>query len=241
MNCKFPPEIEDQKLLAYLDDEVDHETRLHLEQCPYCLERAKKLAHVHNRLTARLYRLACLSSLELGEYYLRMLPASQMLIVSQHLRECPHCAREVSALQSYLGELTPTEEAGMLDGIKVLVARWIGGNSENTSSMSPVPSALRGEGKGPITLEADGIVIILDIQATSEGRVAILGQVAADDQDRWTNSMVELHQADVPPMTAYLDDLGAFRFEEAHIGSTEIIITSPDGIIVQIPNFDLTI
>ncbi|MEP6894109.1 MAG: hypothetical protein ABI986_00750, partial [Chloroflexota bacterium] len=119
MNCKFPPEIEDQKLLAYLDDEVDHKTRLHLEQCSYCLDRAKELASVHNRLTARLYRLTCPSSLELGEYHLHMLPASQMLIVAQHLRECQHCSREVNELQSYMSELGPTGETGLLEGIKV--------------------------------------------------------------------------------------------------------------------------
>jgi len=239
MNCIFPPELEDKKLLAYLDGEVDQKTKLHLEQCQYCLERAKDLARVHNLLTVRLYRITCPSSLELGEYHLRMLPASQMLIVSQHLRECPHCTREVTALQSYLNELTPTGESGVLEGIKILVARWVGENPE--SSISPAPSALRGEAKGPLTFEADGIVIILDIQPTSEGRVSVLGQVAADDQDSWTNAVVEFRQASAPPITASLDDLGAFRIEEARTGSTEITITSPFGIIIQTPKFELAV
>src|SRR6185436_2613525 len=239
MNCKFPPELEDKKLLAFLDGEDDQETKFHLEQCQYCLERSKDLAHVHNLLTARLYRINCPSSLVLGEYQLHMLPASQMLIVSQHLRECPHCTREVEELQKYLSDLTPVGESGALEGIKTLVARWVGGNPE--SSLSPAPSALRGEAKGPLTFEADGVVIILDIQPTSEGRVSVLGQVAADDQDNWTGAVVELRQTDAPPILAALDDLGAFRFEQADLGSTEITITSSNGIIVQTPNFDIAV
>jgi hypothetical protein len=237
MNCIFPPELEDKKLLVYLDGEVDQGTKIHLEQCQYCFEKAKDLARVHNLLTAHLYRITCPTSLELGEYYLRMLSAPQMLVVAQHLHECPHCTHEVNALENYLNDLTPVGESGVLEGIKTLVARWVGGNPE--SSLSPEPSALRGEAKGPLTFEADGIVIILDIQPASEGRVSVLGQVAADDQDRWTGAIVELRQVDAPPIHASLDDLGAFRFEEAHLGSTEITITSTDGIIVQTPNFDI--
>ena len=239
MKCKFPPELEDKKLLAYLDGEVDQEAKFHLEQCQYCLEKAKDLARVHNLLTARLYRINCPSSLELGEYQLNMLSDSQKLIVWQHLRECPHCTREVDELQNYLGNLTPVGESGVLEGIKTLVARWVGGNP--AGSLSPAPSALRGEAKGPLTFEADGIVIILDIQPISAGRVSVLGQVAADDQDGWTDAVVELRQVDLPPINASLDDLGAFRFEEAHAGSAEITITSSYGIIVRTPNFDIAV
>lgn len=238
MNCTFPPELEDKKLLAYLDGVADQETKLHLERCQYCLEKAKDLARLHNRLTTRLYRSTCPPSVELGEYYLRLLPASQMLVVAKHLRECPHCARELEQLQSYLGdELTSTEATGLLDGIKVLVARLVGRSSEDRSGLP----ALRGEAKGPITLEADGVVITLDIQPTVTGRVSILGQVAADDQDQWTGATVGLRQTNATPVTTSLDDLGAFRFEEAHTGLTEIMITAPNGIIVQIPNFDIAV
>ena len=239
MECVSPPELHDRHLWSYVDGEADHETLLHLERCEYCSEKAKALAQLQVRVRSRLYRINCPSSLELGEYHLRMLPASKMLVVAQHVRECSHCAREVEQLQGYLSKLTPTGETGLLGGIKVLVARWVGGNPESISS---APSALRGEAKGPITFEADGMVIILDIQPTTEGRVSVLGQVAADDQDSWTNAVVEFRQVDTPTITtASLDDLGAFRFEEAHPGSTEITITSSNGIIVQTPNFDIAV
>jgi hypothetical protein len=238
MECVSPPELDDQRLWSYVDGEAEPETMLHLERCEYCGEKAKALAQLQGRVQSRLYRINCPSSLELGEYRLRMLPDSKKLVVAQHVRECTHCARELAQLEGYLSELAPTGETGLLEGLKVLVARWVGGNP---NGMSPAPSALRGEAKGPITFETDGIVIILDIQPTSKGLASVLGQVAADDQDGWTGAVVELRQADAPPLTAALDDLGAFRFEEVHPGSTEITITSLNGIIVQTPIFDIAV
>src|SRR5258706_10886523 len=102
MNCIFPPELEDYQLLAYLDGEADHITTLHLERCEYCRGKAHKLARFQDSLTSRLYRVTCPSTLELGEYYFKMLPASQMLVLAQHVRECSHCANEVAHLMELL-------------------------------------------------------------------------------------------------------------------------------------------
>ena len=101
--------------------------------------------------------------------------------------------------------------------------------------------ALRGERKGPIILEAEGVVITLDVEAGSDGQVSILGQVAADEQEQWTNASVELQQADIPLQTTSLDDLGAFRFEAVRPGATRIMITSTEGVVIQSPDIELTI
>src|SRR6185503_18641157 len=110
MNCISPPELEDYQLLAYLDGEANQGITSHLERCEYCHERANALARFQDRLKSRLYRVSCPSSLELGEYHLRLLPAPQMLLVAQHVRECPHCERELAQLQDFLSELMPTPE-----------------------------------------------------------------------------------------------------------------------------------
>ena len=240
-NCAFPPELDDKQLLIYLDGKADEATRSHLKGCAYCRGRAQALDRLQTHLTGQLYRLTCPSSIELGEYHLRMLPASQMLVIAQHVRECPHCQREVAELENFLAD--PVAENQLLGAAKVLIARLMGGQiapgkQRENGFTSAIPT-LRGEIRGPLTFEADGMVITLDIQQTNEGTINILGQVAADDQDQWTASKVELQQADSPPLTAALDDLGAFRFEELRLGSTQITITSPSGIIVQIPNFDI--
>ena len=102
-------------------------------------------------------------------------------------------------------------------------------------------AALRGEGKGPITFEADGILIVLDVQPAAEGLVRILGQVAADDQDRWTGASVELRQVGMLQMAATVDDLGAFRFEGVLPGSTEFLITPLSGDAVLVPNVEIVV
>ena len=178
--------------------------------------------------------------MELGEYYLqkyqlRILPSPQILVIAQHVRECPHCEAEVAQLETFLKDLTADVKSAPLTPIRVLIARLVGGNEP---ALGP---ALRGESKGPLIFEADGVVITLDIQPASEGQVSILGQVAADEQDQWTNASVELQQADKPPMTTSLDDLGAFRFEAVRPGATQIMITSTEGVVIQSPDIDIAV
>jgi hypothetical protein len=79
------------------------------------------------------------------------------------------------------------------------------------------------------------------VEPGAGGQVSILGQVAADDQDQWTNASVELQQADIPAQTTSLDDLGAFRFEAVRPGTTRIMITATEGVVIQSPDIDITV
>jgi anti-sigma factor RsiW len=238
-NCVFPPELDDKQLLLYLDGEVDDETASHLKRCAHCRGKAETLDRLQKRMTTRLYRLTCPPSIELGEYHLRMLPASQMLVVAQHLRECPHCTQEVAQLDGFLSDLAPIREDSLLGKAKVLIAQLVGGQGEFGSA--PVVPALRGEAKGPMAFEADGIVITLDVQSIPKGQVSMQGQVAADEQDQWTGAVVQMLRDDMLELTAVLDDLGAFGFEEVRPGPIQLKITSTNGIEVQIPNIDITL
>jgi len=240
MNCISPPELEDSQLLAYLDGETDQQTKSHLEHCEYCREKAKALGRLQDHLSSRLYRITCPSSLELGEYHLHMLESSQMLLVAQHLRECPHCTREITQLKEFLSDLKLTSEENLLGKVKVLIAHLIAGQLGESSS-TPDFAALRGEAKGPLVFEADGIVITLDVQSSLNGKISMLGQVATDDQDDWTGAIVKLLQIDMPELTSVLDGLGAFAFEGIRLGSTQLKIISPNGVEVQIPNTDITV
>jgi len=233
MNCISPPELSDRQLLEFLDGEAEPETTHHLGICQYCRNKADALAQLQNGLTTRLYRITCPSPLELGEYHLRILPSPQMLVIAQHVRECPHCEAEVAQLENFLKDLTADVKPGLPEIVRVLVARLVDG-------AAPMP-ALRGERKGPIILEAEGVVITLDVEPGSDGQVSILGQVAADEQDQWTNALIELQQADRQPVTTSLDDLGAFRFEAIRPGATQIMITSTEGVVIQSPDIDITV
>lgn len=244
--CISPPELEDKQLFAYLDDHnSDQETALHLKRCSHCRKRVEALDRLHKSLSSRLYRSTCPSSLTLGEYHLRMLPASQMLVVAQHVRECPHCARETAELKDFLSEFAQAQKDLHPGKGKTIIARLIGGQTEPGShgehSLAPAFATLRGEGQGPIVLGADGIVILLGFAPATSGQVSIIGQVAADNQEYWTGAAVELQQTEMTPLIASVDDLGAFTFEALPASPIQITITSLDGTSVQTPNIQIDV
>lgn len=191
-----------------------------------------------DRLTARLYRINCPSPLELGEYHLNLLSAAKKLVVAQHLRICPLCTREVAQLQGFLSNLGPAREPGLLNQAKLMIARLVG--PQGQGALVPAVIALRGETQGPITLEADGIVIILDLQRAPDDTITVLGQLGADNQDEWTGARVELRQAGQLRSSAALDDLGAFRFGDITPGSKEVQVIAPNESVVVIAEFEVS-
>lgn len=236
MTCISPPELDDEQLLAHLDGEADEQIEDHLAQCEHCRVRAEALNQAQKALTARLYRVDCPSPEELGEYQLGMLAAEQRTSMARHLMTCPHCRLEVEQIKIYLSELAPAARTSPLEQVRVLVAKLIGqgeaGERADAPGFAPAYAALRGGGEGPITLEADGVLIVLDLEAGREGSVTIQGQVAADDQARWTGAQVEAHQEGEVRMTTTVDDLGAFRLEALPPGPTELHFIPGSGAMV---------
>jgi hypothetical protein len=232
MKCITSPALDDTQIISYVEGEADNDIVAHIKQCPYCAERSRQFNLLQQRMKARLYRSTCPSSMELGEYHLGLLPAPQKLVIAEHVRGCPHCRREIAELAEFLVE--PDVQSDLFITARVLFARLL------DSGATPAFGALRGESKGPLMFEADGVVITLDVQPGSNSHVSILGQLAADDQDEWTGAKVELRQADLPPLTTSLDDLGAFRFEAVRPMATKFIITSNLNVVIETPEIDLT-
>ena len=127
----------------------------------------------------------------------------------------------------------PALRPTVLETVKVLIARLVGGEA-------PMGSALRGEARTLPIFEADGTVISLNAQPGFNGETSILGQVAADDQDRWTGAAVELKQPYLATLYATIDDLGAFTFDIIDPGPMQMRITSSDGIVIQTENTSIT-
>jgi hypothetical protein len=169
--------------------------------------------------------------MELGDYYLGLLPDPQELVVAAHLRECLLCKREVAVLENFLGSLAP--ETSLLGAAKVLIARLISGQKDLAGS-------LRGAVEGFPTYQANGYVILLNIQPANEDRFNILGQIAADDpedQDQWTGALVELQKDGQLQSSTEVDEDGAFRYEGVPASPRELRIWSKFGPVVIVPDF----
>ena len=99
--------------------------------------------------------------------------------------------------------------------------------------------ALRGEVREPVVAEAEGVMLILDVQPANQGRVTVLGQVAAEVQDQWTSALVQLRQSGDLQSMATVSDLGTFHCRSVLPGSTEIRITPLVGRTIVVPEVDI--
>jgi hypothetical protein len=230
MKCISSPALDNVEIAMYIDGEADEAVIAHIQQCPFCSERARQWTLLQNRLRKQSYRVNCPTPMELGDYHLGLLPAAEALQVSAHLRECLLCKQEVAILEDFLTDLAP--EISLLGAVRVLIARLISGQGNLTPA-----AALRGVGKEPLTYQANGILIVLDIQPTKEGKASIFGQIASDDQDEWTGARVELRKDDQFQASTEVDDLGTFQYTDVIHGGQELRIWPQAGPVVIIPNF----
>ena len=171
MTCVSPPELADRDLLAYIDGEAEDRVLAHLEGCPHCRERARRLARLQDRLTARLYRFDCPSPGELGEYHLGTLSGDQAAALAQHLDGCPRCAGEVAQLGGFLDDMAPDLELGSLERarerVRVLIAHLVSGGLGSSflaqPALAPAYAGLRGEEGEPFIYEADQVQVVIEV------------------------------------------------------------------------------
>lgn len=244
MECITSPALDDTEIISYVEGEADDTVIKHINDCLFCSERANRWTSLQNRLRKKLYRVECPTPMVLGEYNLGLLPAPETLLVAQHVRECPLCRREVSTLQDFLVEPYPL--VNLLRTTKILIARLMSGHNgsrvQGNPNFTKIEPVLRGEAKGPLTFQAESVVIVLDIQPISGGAVNILGQVAADntnEQDQWTGALIEIRQNNDLEFSTIVDDLGTFQSESIMPGVKELRIISRDNSFVIVANFEV--
>ncbi len=233
MSCISPPQPADIDLLAYLDGESDDWVATHLEGCPHCRERARRLGHLQDHLTARLYRYNCPSTAELGEYHLGLLPQDQGAALAYHLTECPRCAYEVSQLEDYLADPALTLEQPSLleqatERVRVLVARLVNGGMNVDLLGQPALAGVRGDEREPLIYEADGVQVVIEIHQDPDQseRRSILGLViGVDNPDQLE---VHLWQSDQPVATVQVEDIGNFVISNLTPGRYELIVSGPE-------------
>jgi hypothetical protein len=234
MVCVSPPEPDDTSLWAYLDGEADLAVRAHMQQCPHCRQRAARLAAYEGRLAAGLYRAACPTPHELGEYHLGLLPAAQATTVAQHLGGCPHCTREVARLEAYL-EPAPAIEPARAPGplaqvreqVRVVVAQLLG------AGQAPALAGVRGEDQASSHYQTDGVEVVIGVQPDAEQpeHSAIMGLVIGLES---TEVVAHLWQNERPIATASVDELDSFVLPNIAPGTYELILAGPKlEIVIQ--------
>jgi len=236
------PELGDAQLLAYLDGEAETEVVEHVEQCVQCSERARQLARLQGRLTARFYRLVCPSSTDLGEYHLGLLAQEQAGAVGRHLAECPHCTREVAQLRSYLDALAPDVEFNPLERARILVAELVRGIQDLGSSPAFAPSpafaGLRGDEEGgPLVYQAEEYQVAVEIErdAQRQDRFNLLVLVSGGDA---SGLEAQLWQEDLLVAAAAVDELGNSYISDLAPGSYELLLSGPE-VEVRIPELQI--
>lgn len=243
MNCIFPPELNEAQILAYLNGATDKQVIHHLERCPYCREKMEALDTLGKQLAGRFYRVTCPAPLDLGEYLLGMMSDARAQEIAKHIVECPHCAVEFKELRDASRQEFPSrEEKPIGDTLKGLwhnLADVLTGRLVTGPTLGMV--GVRGSGRRPLIIEVEDFHIVLDVQMAAEGRVTIGGQIASQDLDMWTGAHVELWQAG-DNRRATIDDLGTFQFEGALVpGPAELLIISPKGKAITVPNMELVV
>jgi hypothetical protein len=94
--CAAP--IDDLRLIAALDGNVEPALLDHLRSCLYCSTRARSFARLERTLRDRLFRALCPSTTDLLAFQQRALGPERYVVIAEHLRECPHCTHELALL-----------------------------------------------------------------------------------------------------------------------------------------------
>jgi anti-sigma factor RsiW len=84
--------------MAYVDGVAGEAVVRHIRRCPACAHRVQALAGIGAALASNLYRHTCSEPDHLIAYHQGELEGNEKLVVAQHLRQCPHCARELAGL-----------------------------------------------------------------------------------------------------------------------------------------------
>jgi len=197
------------------------------------------MTDLENRLSAALYRVTCPDSAELGEYRLGITPNARAAFIDRHLRECPHCNREMVQLDSFMAQVKSDLDYSTAERIKIWIARRVPDSKAGLGSPAPAFSLRGGVGDdgddeaGPdrsLVFEAGDAQLMIEIQDDpgDGGRKILIGLVIGIDLvDLEAHLWLDGRRV----ATAEIDDLGNFAIANLEAGRYELIVSGPDGEI----------
>lgn len=248
MSCVLPPQLTDAALLSYLDGEADPQVVQHLDRCAFCRQRVAELRNYVNYLGARLFRATCPSSLELGEYHMGLLPASEAGHVRAHVDECPHCTADLAVIADYMAQPDPVPALDILGPVieraQVLIARLVSGGRALGALGSPSPAfapalaGVRGAEAGSLIFEAEEIQIIIEAQADTKParQVSLFGLIQGPDD--FGGAPVRVWRDGELIATEEVDEVGNFVIAGLEPGQYALTI-GDTPLEVQIPQLDV--
>src|SRR5258708_4542984 len=210
MLCAFSNPLSEDDIDATLDGVASDSVREHLAKCPFCAQQVAEARKVEQMLMERLYRWRCPPSKSLGDYHVGLVNADEGEGIAEHVRGCAACQAELDELRAFLDVETVQPVKATLASLKPEPQRMRLGEIIARLLPQQLSPAIRGADSGPQMAEADGLTIFIELQVGERG-LALLGQLAAQEPEVWTSSLVELRQAGVLQATTELDDLGSFR------------------------------
>jgi hypothetical protein len=224
MICTTPPELNESQMIAFVDGDAATNVREHLAQCPFCMDRAQDLARLSAGLRARLYRLDCPTTEDLGDLRLSAIATEQRAALESHLEHCPHCRHELAQLDNYLDSLSAELEPGIADRVRVLIARLVRGGGGPILGLAPV--GVRGDGDDSLIYEAGKTQLAIEIlpSAGSPGRSDLLGLVSGGDM---TSMTILLLRAGQVIAAADVDSAGNFVLSDLDAGAYELTLRGP--------------
>lgn len=237
MKCSYPPPLTDDQISDALDDLADRDVRDHLAGCAACAARLAQAQQAERTLRAGLNRWDCPPAHLLGDYHLQRVSRDDARAITRHLAECARCTEELDELRLYLpaGQVTRAPVAMPARAALGSLGKLFGQILPRTPA-----HALRGAGPEPIVAEADGTTIILDVQPAPDARLALQGQVVAEDLAAWAGALVELRQSGALLATGVVSDLGGFSCGPLPAGLSELRITPQRGRMLILADLQLS-
>ena len=237
MKCISPGAIAPEAYIAYIDGEAAPDVARHIAECPACAAAAAEYATAQRRLHGRLWRVTCPTAQELGEYELQLLRPAEHTRIAAHIVACPRCEEEMRQLRAYLAseEPIPVRPA---ERLRRVVATLF------TPGAGVAAAGLRGSSAGgPLTYQAAGLTITLDLEPAPRGGVNVTGLLVEDDvtgllwQDATgaesaTSQSAALVAADDTVRSAPVDEYGNFSFDAVATGAYRLEVMVGDRLVV---------
>jgi hypothetical protein len=244
--CEWPVALDDLALIAAIDGEAGPDVMAHLRDCRYCADRAHVFEEMQGLLRKQLFRMFCPTSDELAAYQQGMLSGDQRATIAEHLKECPHCAREQKLLEQLTSETQPARSPpssqgnGQLDHARPSKLRQIAAKLLDIPSARPFAGAygaLRLPSQASqYAYHAENLQLTLGVQpvVSRADRRVVHGALELDDAlyESLDGATAQLLHNDTLIRTAELDELGNFVLDDLAPGTYQLALRLPDREVI---------